>query len=311
LAKIGHQEQKEEVKATDQKKKKNNTPRKPKVEKIQDCDYEAHNFMKPEDLEAERETWEKSTLPREVQLRKPSADEKKLLRWVSGLLRREHGPPILCVVTAGQDFEDLKEKQDFKSDIQRQGTEKGPKTAPELKVQLVPRQFVAGGASVWVNFGCKNLWEKFAGALPFGAILLASGEILYSLMLNETQITTCSDIKNAQCLFFDDTTSIDFRHALGLRAAQGGCVCAFLSCLCLHVSNSIDNSPEDVNMRWCACLRKYVIAVCFHFKALYKIFFGWPCKIMRNRCCPSKDKNSDGEVEELQELEFPLLSTNE
>jgi len=81
---------------------------------------------------------------------------------------------VLCIVIPKEDFQDLDQQQDFKEVKKRHDKEKRP-----TKCQLVPRQFLAGGASVWLNLGRKNLWEKLAGALPFGAFLLTGSDGLH------------------------------------------------------------------------------------------------------------------------------------
>jgi len=262
---------------------------------IPDCDEgEEHTGMDATDVkklhEARRSTWEKSTLPIQVQLRPPPAEEKKLIRWIWGLFRDEYGPPVLCIVIPKEDFQDLDQQQDFEEVKKRHDKEKRP-----MKCQLVPRQFLAGGASVWLNLGRKNLWEKLTGALPFGAFLLTVVQTVYTKFRSANMIQTCDDIRNADCSFFDNTQEhpVDFRLAMGFKVAILGGAFALAACFCLRVSYSIDNSSEERSC-WRSCWR-YMEAVGFHITMLCKLFFCWPCKFI----CQRHGTTSKGDIKKL------------
>jgi hypothetical protein len=269
-------------------------------EMIQDCDEGDEHTLVVQELDAERETWEKSKLPIQVQLRRPPKEEKKLLCWIRGLLRDEYGPPVLCVVIPKNDFRDLDKQQDF-DDLKRRRDKDGS----ALKCQLVPRQFVAGGPSVWLNLGRKHLWEKLAGALPFGAFVLILCEIVYSMFQDDNLIKTCDDILNADCSFFDNNAQghpVDFRHALGVKVAVLGGVFALISCFCQRVSYHKDNNTEELGGCW-----RYMESVRFHITTLCKMTFCKPCRFIGQLCChgdetPQKKQMADLNPEYLEKL---------
>jgi len=312
------------------------------VEIVQDCDVHGRDaFIVSQEgcrinkvLEAERRRWVKSRLPTEVQLRAPPLGGK-LRRSILGLVRAEYGLPVLCVETPLRQFNPLsKAKQDFDSLVQSQTTIcstdcLGSTANSPMNTQLVPMQFVAGGANAWVNCGSKVIWEKLAGALPCGAFLLGSAELLCHFMLKRSghTITTCDDILNTDCFFFNNKEEgqpIMFRHALGLWASCCGCAISLLASLCLRVANQVDvSSVEDEEddespsstkepcekcfrqcFKNCTCM--YIEAVCFHVNMLMRLLLWWPYKYACAICCSPVDQGTrDEDKGPITDIELP------
>jgi len=264
-------------------------------------------------LEDERKPWVKSKLPTEVQLRAPFTGEI-LKRSIWGLLREEYDLPVLCIETHLEHFDPLsKEKQDFETARKRSELTQDLSSdsefvlitpaKPSVKTQMVPMQFVAGGASIWVNLGDKKLWEKLSGAPLWCAFILVDIEITYSLLSHGHMITTCDDIRNSPCLFWDNKAQgrpIFFKYSLGLWVAFGGCIASFLACICLRVANKLDmdciqEAGDDAETSDGMCARfprklswqcsRYAEAIWFHVIITLKLFTVWPCRYGLASCC--------------------------
>jgi len=260
-------------------------------------------------LEADRKQWTKSKLPTEVQLAQ-TPPEQRLVRSIWGLSRQEYGLPVLCIKTPLEKFDPLsKDKQDFESlklkrlqkTAESESALAGPKDKDIMKTQLVPMQFVAGGASVWVNFGNKDLWEKVAGNLLCFSSVVVAASLLYTFQLRTLQgnmIRTCDDVHNTQCSFFDNVHEgfpIVVRSGAGAWAACAGYVASVLACLCLHVAHKTDsdrieeeghssNPTQGLCKGRCNWLCRYLEATWFHFNMLLNLLCRWPCRVLQTSC---------------------------
>lgn len=261
---------------------------------VQDCDAPEHASWSTDQLEEERKRWIKSTLPTEVQLREPPTKANLLQHCIKGLLREEFSMPVLCIVTPTEHFKTLdKDKQDFESLKKAAGEKNRP-----VKMQMVPMQFVGGKPSMWVNLGSKIIWESFTGTAAFIAFLLPLGEIVYSLCHYGKMIKTCDDILNTDCVFFDNSDTeghpVDFRTALGFKAAVSGCICAGLASLCIHVANASDAAEISEKQQGCWTFSRYFWAIYDQVCMLPKL-----CSC----CCPTRSSQRTMKLANLDMLD--------